>query len=84
LVRFSRSYFREFGFGRRWSAGVLVVEPGRFDPVFSKARLKLKYICSLILYVALTLGLIAAHILGFYMVSQQLADFGGKRSKFTC
>ena len=36
----------------------------------------------MILYVALTLGLIGAHILGFYMSFQQLADFGGKRGQF--
>ena len=60
----------------------MVIEPGRFAPAFLKARFKVKNICSLILYVALTLGLIGAHILGFYMSFQQLADFGGKRGKF--
>ena len=60
----------------------MVVEPGRFAPAFSKARFKLKYICSLILYVALTLGLIAAHILGFYVILQQLTDFGRKSGQF--
>jgi hypothetical protein len=69
---------------RWWSLRFLVIEPGRFGPALLEARFKVKNVCNLILYVALTLGLIAAHILGFYMVSQQLADFGGKRSKFTC
>jgi len=69
--------------GRRWRGRALVVGRQGFGPAFLKARFKIERVCGLILYVALTLGLIAAHILGFYMVSQQLADFGGKRSKLS-
>ena len=46
--------------------------PGRFGPAFLKARFKIRNICGLILYVALSLRLIGARIFGFSMIFQRL------------
>ena len=47
-----------------------------------KARFKIRRVCGLILYVTLSLRLIAAHILSFYVRFQQLVDFSRQRGEF--
>ena len=68
-IGFGRQAFvRLWTFRNGWAPmepRVLVVEPERFAPAFLKARFKIRNICNLILYVALSMGLIGALFWGF-------------------